>query len=252
MNLYVKALAVPVLALGLACSTSGSAKKTASSGQGAGMSGSASTTTGGASANGQATAGVGSQDSTHQTMNEGMSGTAGTTGSTPGGVASELKGHASDKLISGRVAEVSADRLSITSDQGGNEDLQLVDQTVVQIDGRDAHASDLKQGQDVRASYNDVDGQRVAVKVEAAAPGSYGTGSGSTSGGSWGTGTGSTSDRTPPAEAKPGSTGSSADDSGRGGTTGASGTSNPNTEAPPGTPPSGKTGQTTKDPSKNY
>jgi hypothetical protein len=60
--------------------------------------------------------------------------------------------------------------------------LHVVPQTSVTVDGRDAQAGDLQEGQPVRASFNDVEGQPTAVQIQA--------GQGATdSSGSTGTGT---------------------------------------------------------------
>jgi hypothetical protein len=95
-------------------------------------------------------------------------GTAREVGSAGTGMASgDVKGHASDQVITGRVANASPGALVIESATGERQTLSLVEQTVVTIDGRDSSVSSLQAGQDVRASFNEVNGQRVAVKVEA-------------------------------------------------------------------------------------
>jgi hypothetical protein len=99
-----------------------------------------------------------------------------------------VKAHASDKIVSGRISKVSRDRVAIESSQGQKKTLQLVPETAILIDGQDAQRNELKEGQEVRASYNNVEGKDVAVQIEAGqhgSSGSSGTGSsGSTHGGS--------------------------------------------------------------------
>lgn len=89
-------------------------------------------------------------------------GTAGT-----GMASSDVKAHASDQVITGRVATASGGSLVIESTNGDRHTLALVDQTVVTLDGHDSNVSALQPGQDVRASFNEQDGRQVAVKVEA-------------------------------------------------------------------------------------
>ncbi|BDG02709.1 hypothetical protein [Anaeromyxobacter oryzae] len=204
---------VPVLALGLACSTTHST-------------GSASTA-----------------------KSDQPSADAGATASTPAGSASagagmqgDVKGHPSDKIVSGRVASATGDTLVIDSADGSQQTLSVVDQTTVTIDGQDSHLSDLKPGQDVRASYNDQDGQRVAVKVESGTGGALGSGSSGASGtmapsSSTGAGTDAAGSTNYPPGSKP-DTGSK-NDAGQGG---ASGTAAPGSAAKPDT---GNTGSST-------
>lgn len=89
-------------------------------------------------------------------------GSAGT-GMAPG----ELKGHASDRVITGRIANASDRAIVIDSNDGQRQTLSLADQTVVTLDGQQSSASSLEAGQDVRASFNEQDGRNVAVKIEA-------------------------------------------------------------------------------------
>ena len=126
MRIRTSYLGLPVLLLGLACSTAG----------------------------------------THRTARAGDTRPA--PGSAGTGMASgELKGHASDHIISGRIANASDSALVIESNTGERQTLSLVDQTVVTMDGRDSSVSSLEAGQDVRASFNEQDGRNVAVKIEA-------------------------------------------------------------------------------------
>ncbi len=89
-------------------------------------------------------------------------------GSAGTGMASgDMKGHASDQVIMGRLAETSGGSLVIESTGGDRHTLSLVDQTVITVDGRQGSAAELHAGQEVRASFNEQDGRQVAVKVEA-------------------------------------------------------------------------------------
>jgi Cu/Ag efflux protein CusF len=110
------------------------------------------------------------------------------------------KAHSDDQTVTGKVTKVSLRSIAIKSEMGEEKTLQLVPQTSVKVDGQDATHSDLKEGQEVRASFNQVDGRDVAVEIEAGVStgssgsmqgGSTGTGTGSMQGGSTGTGTGS-------------------------------------------------------------
>lgn len=130
-------MALPAVALGLACSTMGSGDRSARAGQ---------------DERGTATAGTTRQPEV---------GSAGT------GMTGDLKGHASDQIITGRIADASEGSLVIESETGERQTVSVVDQTVVTIDGSDSSAASLTPGQDVRVSFNEQDGRHVAVKVEA-------------------------------------------------------------------------------------
>ncbi len=116
---------------------------------------------------------TGSGDRTARGGGEPSPPTAGTTTTTEprGGMSTsgegDIKGHDSDQVITGRIADASAGSLVIESDKGERHTLAVVDQTTVMVDGSDSSASALMAGQDVRASFNEQDGRNVAVKVEA-------------------------------------------------------------------------------------
>lgn len=93
------------------------------------------------------------------------------------------KAHADDTVVSGKIAKLTHRQLVIQTDAGERKSLSIVPQTEFQVDGKDAHRADLKEGQDVRASFSQVDGKDVAVKVRA--------GHGLGSSGSWGSGSSS-------------------------------------------------------------
>lgn len=100
----------------------------------------------------------------------------GSTGSASGSGASQdpiieqgdaVKGHAEDSVVSGRIARISRRTVVIESDAGAQKSLVLAPETAIQVDGQDAHRSDLKEGQEVRASFSEVNGREIAVKVRA-------------------------------------------------------------------------------------
>ncbi|WP_242341200.1 MULTISPECIES: hypothetical protein [unclassified Anaeromyxobacter] len=142
MQIRKMALALP-FAFGIACSTSHANRTARTEG----------TTPATAS---ETTARSGTQSDTY-----GTSGSA--TAQSP-----DIKGHDSDKVLMGKVASVSSNSVSIQSDMGDSRTLQVVPETIVTVDGRTGQISDIQQGQDVRASFNEQDGKQVAVKIEAA------------------------------------------------------------------------------------
>lgn len=77
-----------------------------------------------------------------------------------------IQGHAEDETVAGHIAEVSADELVIDT-ESGQARLQVVPETSIELDGMEASVEDLLEGQPVRASYDTVDGQEIAVKIRA-------------------------------------------------------------------------------------
>lgn len=75
-----------------------------------------------------------------------------------------IKAHASDQIVQGRVASVSKDSVTIEGRGGQSKSLRLAPETV--IDGKAGNRSALKEGQQVRASFTDVDGKSVAVEIK--------------------------------------------------------------------------------------
>jgi hypothetical protein len=102
-----------------------------------------------------------------------------------------IQGHAEDQIVVGRIAEKSDSEITIATPGGEHRTLQLVEQTAIELDGMEATGDDLTEGQPVRASFDVVDGQEVAVKVRAG-DASAGMGTGSE-------GTGSSADQPAPA-----------------------------------------------------
>jgi hypothetical protein len=78
-----------------------------------------------------------------------------------------VKGHAEDSVVSGKIARVLRRSVVIVSDSGDQSSLLIVPETTIEVDGRDAHRSDLQEGQDVRASFDEVNGRNVAVRIRA-------------------------------------------------------------------------------------
>lgn len=111
-----------------------------------------------------------------------------------------VKGHASDEVVSGRIAGAQGGSISILTDQGTTETLQIAPETSVQVDGQDAAGTVLSEGLPVRASYNEVQGEKIAVEIWAGTPPSMsGTGSSADTGSS----TGSTMPPAPATEPAP-------------------------------------------------
>jgi hypothetical protein len=173
------ALAIP-LALGIAgCRTSGSsrAEGTAPAPAGTGATREGSPGAKGSDAEGGAVATTPGQTATQGDTASGTSGSAtarddgtltGELGATTGTTGSDIRGHASDQVVMGRVESVSSGSLSIASDMGGAaKTLHVVPETVITVEGRDGLIADIKEGEQVRASFNEQDGRQVAVKIEA-------------------------------------------------------------------------------------
>jgi hypothetical protein len=78
-----------------------------------------------------------------------------------------IQGHGGDKIVAGRISEATGSQVTIETPAGDRRVLQIVPQTMVELDGREADSRDLAEGQMVRASFDDVDGQDVAVKIRA-------------------------------------------------------------------------------------
>jgi hypothetical protein len=108
------------------------------------------------------------------------------------------KAHADDQVVSGRIARVSRRMLVIDSETGDQKTLFLAPETAILIDGQDAQRSELQQGQDVRASFNEVDGRPIAVKVRVGTASGSSSSSSSTGSGSWSTPGQGTGTVTPP------------------------------------------------------
>jgi hypothetical protein len=102
----------------------------------------------------------------------------------PGGAAEQdplmkpgpsVKGHASDQVVSGEIAEVTGSSLTIDTDLGATQVLEIAPETSITVGGAEATWAEVRQGQPVRASFNEVDGRDVAVAVEVGGPASLGS-----------------------------------------------------------------------------
>lgn len=82
-------------------------------------------------------------------------------------------GRASDQVVTGAINQVSPRAVAIVDNAGKMMVLEIVPQTSITIEGMEASSSDLEEGQLVRASFNKVNGQDVAVRIQVM-PGSYG------------------------------------------------------------------------------
>jgi hypothetical protein len=78
-----------------------------------------------------------------------------------------MSGHGDDEMVTGKLSKVSADQITITPKGGGEAKiLKIVKETVVTVNGKTAKPSQLKQGQNVHASYSDQGGDEIAVKID--------------------------------------------------------------------------------------
>ena len=94
--------------------------------------------------------------------------------------------------IDGKVFQASSDSLKV---RAGDRDmnLRLNDSTAITVDGKSSSAQQIQPGSDVRASYQMVDGQAQALKIDVKS--SQGSGSGSSTGISSPSGNSSSSDQ---------------------------------------------------------
>lgn len=77
-----------------------------------------------------------------------------------------IKAHASDRIVSGQIREASESSVTISSQAGDRRILEIAPETTITVDGMEAGGADLEEGRAVRASYNEVDGRQVAVRIE--------------------------------------------------------------------------------------
>ena len=73
--------------------------------------------------------------------------------------------HEMDKHISGKLTKVSGEEITIAPKKGAPVTLQVSDQTTVTMNGKSSDHSQLKQGQSVKASYQEAGTQEVAVSI---------------------------------------------------------------------------------------
>lgn len=144
--------------------SSGSSSSDASSGS-SGSSGSSDTGSGsgGAMGSGGSSDTMGSSGSSDQGSPSGAADQA-----QPGAAAGagNAGAHAGDQHVHGKITKVSQDEISIAQKGGQAKTLKINPDTVVQVNGKDVKPTQLKKGQFVRASYENVSGDDVAVRIE--------------------------------------------------------------------------------------
>lgn len=96
------------------------------------------------------------------------------------------------KTVTGEIADVSQDRVTVKRSDGKPLNLRITDSTRVTVGGKKGSRGSLQQGDEVRASYAQSGGSATATKIEVKRTGSGSTSPGSSSGSRSGT-TGSTS-----------------------------------------------------------
>ena len=71
-----------------------------------------------------------------------------------------------EKNVTGRVVQAQGDRLQVRTLDQGLLELQISDSTAVKVNGESSSVSQIKPGADVRASYQQVDGQAKALTID--------------------------------------------------------------------------------------
>jgi hypothetical protein len=77
-----------------------------------------------------------------------------------------IKAHASDQVLSGTVSSAGSGSISVRSDTGQSKTLRIVAQTSITRDGVDVQGSQIQAGDQVHASFNQVQGDDIAVVIE--------------------------------------------------------------------------------------
>jgi hypothetical protein len=75
------------------------------------------------------------------------------------------KAHAGDGTVAGKVSAVTKESVTIKSGQGKTHTLKLVPETKLTTSGKQGQRAQLAEGQQVRASYAERRGERVAVEI---------------------------------------------------------------------------------------
>ena len=70
------------------------------------------------------------------------------------------------KNVRGQAVSASKDELLLRSSDQGDLRLKLNDSTAVTVDGQMGSPDQIKGGEDVRASYQVIDGQPTALKID--------------------------------------------------------------------------------------
>jgi hypothetical protein len=121
------------------------------------------------SSTGDAQGGAMGSGGSSETMGSDKTDQAGSAGASAGGASSASGGmasHSDDKTVTGKLTKVSKSEVTITPKKGEPMTLKISDQTTVMVNGKDAKPSQLKQGQNVRASYQEQGTEEIAVKIE--------------------------------------------------------------------------------------
>jgi hypothetical protein len=77
------------------------------------------------------------------------------------------RGHERDFTVAGKLSRVSDDAITIETAPGKSHELKVVPQTRFTVGGKDAKPGQLSEGQQVRASYMEHGGERIAVQIQA-------------------------------------------------------------------------------------
>jgi hypothetical protein len=78
---------------------------------------------------------------------------------------------AGDLVFTGTVSDVYDDTVFVVNELGRTELIQVVPETDVIVSGREAQLSEIQEGQEIRASYEEREGRNVAVRITAGEPG---------------------------------------------------------------------------------
>jgi hypothetical protein len=73
--------------------------------------------------------------------------------------------------FAGTVSDVYGDTLFVVNELGRTELIQVAPETRITVGGREAQLSDLREGQEVRATYEAKEGRNVAIRISAGEPG---------------------------------------------------------------------------------
>jgi hypothetical protein len=92
---------------------------------------------------------------------------AGAMGST-GGAAKKGTHH-----VAGKLSQVSSDSVTVTPKKGAAKTLKVTSDTKIMMNGKSAQPTDLKEGQQVRASWSSQGGEDIATMITAGKAGSH-------------------------------------------------------------------------------
>lgn len=132
--------------------SSGSQEQGSASGS-AGSSDSGSSMQGGSESQGGS---MGQSDTGAGSMGKSSGKSAGMTGS---------KKHAGMHHVSGKISQVSSESVTITPTKGEAKTLKIGPDTKVSMNGKSAQATDLKEGQQVRATFDSSGGEDTATRI---------------------------------------------------------------------------------------